>query len=118
VENLFASLPEGLQTLSINRYIGILHTQIDAGGADSARLTFRYDPYYCAFFGSHPSGWRLWLADPLKEKLQSLTNLSVLLDGAPAGKLIRADFSQESIHIKVPEGLGRHTWELVLPSVH
>jgi hypothetical protein len=118
LDRLFASFPEGLQTLSINQYIGVLHTQIDAGAAELPGLTFNYDPYYCTFFGSHRSSWRLWLADPLREKLRSLPNLAVLVDGAAAGKLAPSEFTQESITINLPQGTGKHTWALASATAH
>jgi len=75
VERLFEALPKAYQTLSLNEYIGILHVQIDSSGADSWQITFGFDPHYCDYFEGHPSSWRLWLSDPIGERLKAWLGL-------------------------------------------
>ena len=111
LEQLFAALPASYHTIGTNRYIAILHTQVNSeSGSDSLQLTFTPDSHYCTYFANHPSSWRLWLSDPLREQLAE-SHMAVSIDGKPAG--IRApDFHQETVTIDLPSGLESHTWQL------
>jgi len=111
MERLFAALPTNYQTLGTNQYIGIIHTQINSStDGDGLQLTFTQDSHYCAYFASHPSSWRLWLSDPLREQLAG-SHLEVSIDGKPT-KIRAADFDHESLTIDLPPGLGTHAWKL------
>ena len=109
MERLFAALPANYQTLGTNQYIGILHTQISSADGEDFQLVFAQDSHYCAYFANHPSSWRLWLSDPLREQLAA-SHARVLIDDNPAiGKT--ADLGRESLPIDLPAGLG-HSWKL------
>ena len=117
MERLFAALPTNYQILGMNQYIGILHTQINSfAEADLLQLTFTEDAHYCAYFANHPSSWRLWLSDPLREQWRS-SHLEVLIDGQPT-KARAADFDHESLTIDLPAGLGTHVWKLRLADTY
>jgi len=112
LERLFAALPPNTETLSLNKYIGILHSQVDSSGVDGWLLTFQFDEPYCAYFDNHSSSWRLWLSDPLREKLAVNKDLTIRVDHSAPTKVKAADFLQESLVIDVPAGLGTHVWKL------
>jgi hypothetical protein len=110
MERLFAALPTDYQTLGTNQYIGIIHTQVNSPDSNGFQLTFTRDSHYCAYFASHPSSWRLWLSDPLREQLAA-SHLEVSIDEKPTN--VRAsDFHQETLTIDIPPGLGTHAWKL------
>ena len=111
MERLFAALPTNYQTLGTNQYIGIIHTQVNSSpDSDGLQLIFAQDSHYCAYFASHPSFWRLWLSDPLREQLAA-AHLEVSIDDKPTN--VRAsDFHQETLTIDIPPGLGTHAWKL------
>ena len=111
MERLFAALPTDYQTLGTNQYIGIIHTQVNSSpDSDGLQLTFTQDSHYCAYFASHPSSWRLWLSDPLREQLAA-SHLEVSIDDKPT-KVRASDFHQETLTIDIPPGLGTHAWKL------
>jgi len=111
MERLFAALPTNYQTLGTNQYIGIIHTQINSSAdGDGLQLTFTQDSHYCAHFTSHPSSWRLWLSDPLRQQLTA-SHLEVSIDDKPT-KIRAANFDHETLTIDLPPGLGTHTWRL------
>ncbi len=112
LDRLFAELPAGLETLSANRYIGLLHTRIESQAAAAWQLTFDFDEEYCPYFAHHGSSWRVWLSDPLAERLKSIQELSVRVDGNPPAKVRAADFQRGNIVLEIPAGLGRHVWRL------
>jgi len=112
IGRLFASLPEGMETLSMNRYVGILHTRISSKGADGWELAFEFPEDYGLYFKNHASRWRAWLADPLRDNLKALGALRVGIDGKPSTKLTAADLNGETLDLDLPEGLGQHTWKL------
>jgi hypothetical protein len=107
---LFAVLSANYHTLGTNQYIGILHTQISSADSEDFQLTFAQDSHYCAYFANHPSSWRLWLSDPLREQLSAL-HLQVSIDDKPAS-IGAADLSRETQTIDLPAGLGTHSWKL------
>jgi hypothetical protein len=111
MERLFAALPTDYQTLGTNQYVGIIHTQINSPiDGDGLQLTFTEDSHYCAYFARHPSTWRLWLSDPLREQLAA-SHLEVSIDDKPTA-IRAADFRHETLTIDLPPGLGTHTWKL------
>jgi hypothetical protein len=112
VERLFAALPPAYETLSVNEYIGILHTEIDSSAAGAWQLTFGFDPRYCAYFETHPSSWHLWLSDSFGEKLKILQDLQISVDGRTIQRTKAADFLRGTITIDLPAGLGTHAWKL------
>lgn len=113
VERLFAALPPTYETLSVNQYVGILHTQIDSSSTIAWQITFDFDPSYCAYFKTHTSSWRLWVSDSFGEKLTALQNLQISVDGKAPLRIKAADFVRGKMAIDVPAGTGTHVWELV-----
>ena len=77
----FQALPPGLETMSMNQYVGFLHASIRSMANEDWELTFQYDQPYCAYFASHSSSWQLWLADALRERLTASGSLSATVDG-------------------------------------
>lgn len=112
LDRLFAALPSSYETLSVNRYIGLLHARIDSSTDDGWQLTFNFDEPYAAYFNTHPSSWRLWLSDPFREKLKGIEHLRVSVDGKLVTRVRAADFLGESLVIDIPAGLGVHSWGL------
>jgi peptidoglycan/xylan/chitin deacetylase (PgdA/CDA1 family) len=113
VESFLDALPAGHMPISANQYIGILHTQIASSSTDTEwQLIFDYEDPYCAFFGKHASSWRLWLSDPLREKIESLQSVRLRTDKEEAKSIRPEDLSRQPLVIQIPPGLGRHVWEL------
>jgi len=97
VESLLDALPAGYETISANHYIGILHTRIVSSATDTGwHLAFDCERPYCAFFEKHPSSWRLWLSDPLREKLEGLRNFRLNADQESATTIRAVDLSRQS----------------------
>jgi len=112
IERLLAALPAGYETISTNQYVGFLHSRIESTATDGWQLAFLYDEPYCAYFASHPSSWRVWLSDPVRERLRSLHSLVIAVDGKTVSTANAADLIDESLTIDIPAGLGQHVWEL------
>jgi hypothetical protein len=112
IDRLVASLPAGMETLSMNQYVGILHTRISSKGADGFELAFEFPEDYGIYFKNHASRWRAWLSDPLRANLKALGELRVDIDGKSSTKLTVADLNGETLDLSLPEGLGQHTWKL------
>jgi hypothetical protein len=113
VESFLDALPTGYKTISANHYIGILHTRIASAATKTDwQLTFDYENPYCAFFEKHSSSWRLWLSDPLREKLGGLQNLRLTTDKEPAKAIRPGDLSRQPFVIRIPAGRGKHVWKL------
>ncbi len=112
LDRLFAVLPVGYETLSVNQYVGFLHALIGTADADGWQLTFDFEEPYCAYFGRYPSSWRLWLSDPLLKKLGTTRDLEISVDGKAPSRVRSGDFLHETIVIDIPAGLGRHAWRL------
>lgn len=113
VESFLGALPAGYQTLSANNYIGILHAQIVSSATDTEwHLTFDYENPYCAFFDKHPSSWRLWFSDPVREKLENHRVFRLSADKESATTMQAVDLSRQPLVIHIPAGLGRHVWRL------
>ena len=87
-----------------------MHTQINSTDGDGMEFIFTQDSHYCAYFSSHPSSWRLWLADPLRQQLAA-AHLEVSIDGKPT-RIRAADFDHETLTIDLPSGLEIHAWKL------
>jgi peptidoglycan/xylan/chitin deacetylase (PgdA/CDA1 family) len=111
LEKLFAALPADHETQSMNQYVGFLHTRIESFSANDWQLAFTFEEPYCAYFGSHSSSWRLWLADSLREKLKA-RQLEVSVDGKVIGTLKAADMAGETLGLTIPTGVGRHVWKI------
>jgi hypothetical protein len=111
MERLFAALPTNYQTLGMNQYIGIFHTEINSSAeSDGWQVSFAQDSHYCAYFANHPSSWLLWLSDPLREQLAA-SRLEFSIDGKTANMRAQ-DFDHETLRIDLPPGLGTHAWKL------
>jgi len=112
IERLFAALPAGYETVSTNQYVGFLHARIESADDDGWQLKFLFDDPYCAYFGSHPSSWRVWLSDPLRENLRSFQSLAITVDGKTLNTVSTSDLIRENLAIDIPAGLGEHVWTL------
>ena len=113
VESFLDALPAGYQPISANQYIGILHTQIVTSSTGTEwRLNFDYEDPYCVFFEKHPSSWRLWLSDPVRDELQNHRGMKLEIDKGSAKSIPAEDLSHQPLVIHVPAGLGRHVWKL------
>jgi len=62
LDGLFQQLPSNYETLSMNQYIAVLHTGIEALAGGEWRLAFHLEEPYCAYLKNHSSSWQLWLA--------------------------------------------------------
>jgi hypothetical protein len=111
IERTLAAIPSEMATISVNHYVGILHAQIEAPAAEGWQLQFRFDDPYCAYFGTHPSSWRLMLGDALLQRIKNLPAATVSVDDQPPVKLSTADLASQ-IKIQIPAGMGVHTWKL------
>ncbi len=112
IERLFAALPAGYQTVSTNQYIGLLHVRIDSVVNGGWQIKFLVDEPYCDYLGSHASSWRVWLSDPLREKLSALGSSVITLDGKTLNTVNASGFIRENVTIDLPAGLGNHVWTL------
>lgn len=112
VERMLAAIPGEMAFVSMNEYIGILHAAIDAPATEGWQLQFRFDDPYGAYFGKHPSSWRLVLADPLLEKIRNVRAVTITVDNQPPVRLNGADLGRGPILLEIPAGLGAHTWRL------
>lgn len=112
IDRLFAALPPGYGTVSANQYVGFLHARIDSVVSDGWQLNFFFGEPYGAYFGSHPSSWRVWLSDPLREALSALGSSVITMDGKTLNTVNASDFLRQSLTIDVPTGLGNHVWTL------
>jgi hypothetical protein len=110
VERLFAALPADYKTVSANQYVAFLHAHIESAANEGWRLKFLFAEPYCAYFGSHPSSWRVWFSDPLREELRSLQNPVITVDGKTLGTFNASDLLHENLPIAIPAGLGEHVW--------
>jgi hypothetical protein len=118
VDRLFTSLPAGTETLSMNRYVGILHARISSTVANGWELAFEFPEDYGIFFKNHTSRWRISLSAPLRDNLKALGKLGVAIDGKPSKNPKAIDLKGETLHLELPEGLGRHTWKLRPVEIH
>jgi len=115
VEDLLDTLPAGYKTISANNYVGILHAQVVSSTTDTEwQLTFDYENPYCTFFEKHPSSWRLWLSDPIREELQRLPSLRLTTDNDSKTSMQSADLSRQPLVISIPMGRNKHAWKLTV----
>jgi hypothetical protein len=112
VARMLAAIPSEMAFVSMNQYIGILHAAIDAPASEGWQLQFRFDDPYCAYFGKHPSSWRLVLADRLLEKIKSARAVTIAVDNQRPLRLNAAKLGREAIVFEIPAGMGTHTWKL------
>jgi len=112
----FEAVPSGYKTLSMNQYVGVLHTEIESPVGQGWQFAFHFEEPYCEYFKDHSSSWQLWLADPLLEELKTSRELSLSVDEKPFAPLKTTEILDQPIRIEIPSGLGRHTWRLVVRS--
>jgi hypothetical protein len=113
IERTFDALPKDAATLSMNRYVGILHAQITAAG-EGIGFAFTYEDPYGAYFKDHPSSWRLLLADPVVRRIKQSTTASLIVDGRAAGPIGVAQLAEGRVSIHLLPGTGTHSWKLEL----
>jgi hypothetical protein len=115
IERLLAALPAAFETVSTNQYVGFLHAGIESAASAASNewgIKFVYDEPYCAYFSAHPSSWRLWLSDTMREKLRPLQSLVTTVDGKIVSGANVSDSTDESLTIDIPPGIGEHVWRL------
>lgn len=113
LEQLFADLPPGLENLTPNQYIGLLHTQIrSSAGGNAWSIAFNFPEPNCRYFAQHPSSWQLWLSDPLLNQLKSLHQVNISIDGKAIDKPAASLFSSDKLILEIPSGTGSHAWSL------
>ena len=112
LERLFAALPAGYETISTNQYVGFLHAGIESSFDAGWQLKFLFDEFYCPYFASHSSSWRVWLSDPWRDQLKCLEGSIVMVDGKTVGKVNAHDLVNEKLTVEVPAGSGEHVWEV------
>lgn len=111
VERTFEALPEGVKTISMNHYVGILHTRIKST-PDGFGFEFEYDEPYCNYFAKHASSWRLMMADPLLETIKRMEGAGFVVDGKATRKFNSSELLNQPALIQIPAGAGQHTWRL------
>jgi hypothetical protein len=112
VERTLAAIPNDMETVSVNQYVAILHTQIESPTAPGWQFRFHVDDPYGAYFNDHSSSWRLVLADPLWQKIRSVKAVTVTVDSQHPSKVSTSNLGSQPIVIDIPAGLGTHTWKL------
>ena len=114
LDRFFQSLPAEYKTLSMNQYVAILHTRIEAAAGDGWQFAFHFDEPYCDYFKDHASSWRLWLADSLWDELKSAREASVSVDEKGPARLKATEAQRQPVRIEIPAGGGGHVWKLML----
>ena len=112
IEQLFAALPAGYETISTNQYVGLLHTRLESAANEGWQIRFLYEEPYCDYFANRPSSWRVWLADPLRDRLKSLERLVITVDGKAVRTANASELTDGSLTIDIPAGMGEHVWSL------
>src|SRR6185503_14277795 len=112
LERTLASIPAEVGFVSMNQYIGILHTHIEAPADQGLQLRFNFDDHYCPYFATHASSWRLILADPLLEQIKSMSTPMAAVDNHTATRLNAERLGSDGLSIEIPAGTGTHTWKL------
>jgi hypothetical protein len=108
----FSTLPSGARTMSMNHYVAILHTRVEASAATAWQLTFDFDPEYCVYFSDHASSWKVLLSDSALEKLKAASSLNITVDGQAISKTKAPELVHGAMVIDIPKGLGKHVWKL------
>ena len=111
IGRMFDALPKDTMTLSMNHYIGILHTQVTSS-REGIEFGFQYEEPYGAYFRNHSSTWRLLLADPLLDKMRQSPAENIIVDGRTVGPINTSRLSAKPVLITLPAGTGNHTWKL------
>jgi hypothetical protein len=112
LSRLFEQLPRGYETLSMNRYVAVLHAGIESLAGNEWRLAFHLNEPYCYYFDKHASSWKLWLSDRLRQQLVSASSANVSVDGGPAVELQTRKMLDQPVTIAIPAGSGDHVWKL------
>ena len=111
VERLLASLPPNYEIVSANQLVAYEHARIESSSAEGWALSFDYDEHYCPYFAGHPSRWRMWVSDAVREQLQSAP-AAVSVDGKPQSTLKATDLARGRLEFELPAGLGHHVWRI------
>jgi hypothetical protein len=113
IERTFDALPKDARTISMNHYIGILHSRI-ASANQGIGFDFEYEEPYGAYFSNHASSWRLLLADPLMQRIKQVTTANMIVDGRMAGPVNHLQLAEGRVTIHFQAGTGTHSWRLEL----
>jgi hypothetical protein len=96
--------PDAVYT-GFNEFVGYMHAGRQQKSLPGGRVTFSFDPHYCQFFQNNAAEYTLELADWARRELKGK---SILVDGKAMGS-IGGPGSQT---VKIPAGLGEHTFEI------
>jgi len=101
-EKIFTKYPDS-RFISVNEFIGYLHTQVRGLWNTSEKLTLflSYDAHYCRYFEDHKTTWNLEFADWL---ISDKGVPQIQIDGKETKLLTKT--------IDVDTGLGQHTIEI------
>ncbi len=91
--------------IGFNEFVGYMHAGRQQQSSPGARVTFNFDPHYCQFFRDNDSEWTFELADWARRELEGK---SIFVDGKAAGGIVNSG----SQTVKIPAGLGEHTFEI------
>ncbi len=91
--------------IGLNEFIGYMHAGRQQQSSPGGKVTFNFDPHYCQFFRDNESEWNLELADWARKELKGK---SVYVDGKAAGGIDNSAVRT----VKIPAGLGEHTFEI------
>ncbi len=99
---IFTKYPDS-RFISVNEFIGYLHTQTSGYWNSSEKLTvsLSYDAHYCQYFEKHKTSWNLEFADWL---IREKGSPKIYVDGKETRPLTKT--------IDVKPGLGEHTIEV------
>jgi len=112
LDRLFEQLPPAYETLSMNQYIAVLHTEIESTAGNDWRLAFHFEEPYCDYFKKHSSSWKLWLAGGFQQQLKSAPFLDVSVDEATGVRVQTSEVLRQPLRIEIPSGAGTHIWKL------
>ena len=113
IERTFNALPKDTTIISMNHYVGVIHTQVAAAG-EGIDFSFENEDPYGAYFNVHPSSWKLLLADSLADAVNRSTTVKIIVDGQRSGDLDRSLLKQGRMIIQLPAGSETHSWKLDL----
>ncbi len=91
--------------IGFNEFVGYMHAGRQQQSTPGGRVTFSFDPHYCQFFRSNAAEYTLELADWALGELQGK---SIIVDGKTTGRIDNSG----SQTVKIPAGLGDHTFEI------
>jgi hypothetical protein len=83
--------------MGLNEYIGYMHAKINVSCGSEFRIDFDYDSHYCQYFKDNSSTWIFHLSDRLRDKLGSIDNLHIIVNGEEILRQLHLDFKADKI---------------------